>query len=164
MSSHGLAQHAAARLAAQMERRAKREKMTWGRRLDLVFLVVERQSQMAGRMLDGGRVSSGKSRGNAPQGGVDLDIDREVNQIVGGIRALEGMVDRYSQRPVSADYVNEHEEDRDKRLVEDFEGLTPEEVWRVDPSFAPTGDFRAIERARVRMGRDPYLGGGTSDK
>jgi hypothetical protein len=69
--------------------------------------------------------------------------------------AFERDIDAECYRPVSADLPQETIEQREQRLINEFEGIPSYEVTFLDGSF---GSPRSVERIRSRWGRKPTDG------
>jgi hypothetical protein len=71
------------------------------------------------------------------------------------IEALEREVDAHEVRPIEADLGTETMEEKEQRLLRDYEGIPSWEVPVLDRSF---GSPRTVERTRVKLGVRPSDG------
>lgn len=79
--------------------------------------------------------------------------DPDPDVVLEACRALESALD--SHRGFLRYSPSDDTDDKDERIVHDFEGWTPSEVMRADSSLGPAA---AIRRARILRDRDPHLG------
>lgn len=153
-------QHRILRVEIERERQRQRATLTLGERLDRALVA-------AGSIANGATTSFAEqiSRGKAestlppsadeilygPETGSVLDVYGRRLRLI--IESLEREVDAHALRPVGGRA--ETREEKDQRLIRDFEGDPSYLVALIDPSM---GSPRTIERARVRMCRRPTDG------
>lgn len=147
--------HIVARLKATMELQRERQEMSLGRRLDRVLRDLTLQGGLPASRPDRDVIRTGTSS-SMPPPDAHSGYDEHYRRALAVVQVAEREVDDVRVRSISADFAGETPDDRDKRLIRDFEGFCPNDVVAFDRSFGTT---RAVERARVRMNRDPYLGG-----
>lgn len=153
-------QHRILRIEIERERQRQRNTLTLGERLDRAL--VGAATIANGKATSFGDViSRGKAGSSPPPNADEMMYDSETGSVlhVYGrrlklmIESLEREVDGHALRPVGGG--KESREEKDMRLVRDYEGDAPELVATIDPSL---GSPRTIERARVRMLRHPRTG------
>jgi hypothetical protein len=153
-------QHNAVLMARKKEKQAERAGMGLGLRISRALAEATTLGGTPAVSL-GGRVSRGKASSSPPPGASNLSTgegnvkdhyERKFRLLV---ESLEREIDEQKVRPVGAARVTESSDEKDARLVRDFEGMDPVEVAYLDPSM---GSTRSVERARVRMGRNPFTG------
>ena len=83
------------------------------------------------------------------------DIARHLRVIRHAVTALEEALDSERGFGHSADIASMVTEEKDKMILTDYVGLTPEDVARLQPAL---GDPRVIRRVRMEAGRDPQTG------
>lgn len=153
-------QHREFRRGYELQARRSRAAMTLGQRVDRGLL---RASQLAGvSAASYERVSSGKASSSMPRSegllysdGHGSVADVFARRVCLLVQALEREVDSHLVRPLVGELANETSDEKDARLLKDFEGLGPAEVSFLDPGM---GSPEAVRRARRRLGRRPQDG------
>lgn len=153
--------HRALRRGLEFDQRRRRALLSLGQRLDTALRASLRLSEAPAGTLEG-FVTRGKAQSSAPpdasglygstQQGSIHDIFHRRHRLM--IEALEREVDNQLTRP--AIDAKETREEKDARLIKDFEGDPPHLVSFMDPTL---GSPRSVERARVRMKRRTIDGG-----
>lgn len=148
-------QHRLLRVEIERERQRQRNTLTLGERLDRALVSAAQMANGAttsfAQRISGGKPESAPPPSAdeilyGPEGGSVLDVYGRRLRLI--IESLEREVDAHALRPVGGD--KESRDDKDRRLIRDFEGDPSHLVALIDPSM---GSPRTIERARVRNGR-----------
>jgi hypothetical protein len=148
-------QHRILRVEIERERQRQRNTLTLGERLDRALVGAAQMANGATTSF-ADRISRGKAESAPPpnadeilygsEGGSVLDVYGRRLRLI--IESLEREVDGHALRPIGGGV--ESREEKDRRLIRDFEGDPSHLVALIDPSM---GSPRTIERARVRMHR-----------
>lgn len=147
------------RLAHELQRRRARAQQTLGRRLDQALLRCRLLSGANAASLD--RISTGKSLGSPPPPsdnrleGEGYVLEAYLRRFRLMVEALEREVDAHELRPIEADLAKETMEEKEHRLLRDYEGIPSYEVCVLDHTF---GSPRTVERTRVKLGVRPSDG------
>ena len=144
----------------EASRRAQRKALSMGARYDVAMSRAKGHSTVSAQQLDGDRISGSKTKskppslkGDMPSGETAYDYySRRMKRF---LEALEREVDAVELRPMGSVRPQESGDEKDKRLVESFEGWPAHEVSVFDRTM---GSPRTVERARARLGLKPKDG------
>lgn len=129
-------------------RRARRESLRPGARLDIILTVVA--NFQGGRVLqvaqEGGRSSE---EGIGPPPADTLDVSHHTDVILARVREIEREVDRYLGVSATPALSMLGAREKDKLIVERFRGWRPEDVSEAHPEL---GSARTIRRVRSNAG------------
>lgn len=128
------------------DRDAQREALSLGQRLDRACAQLATMSTQPARAI-GRRVKSAEPDDVGPTGGEQVNIDRHLRAILHHVRQIEDTVDAERGLVVRA-WATMHEEDKDRVLWDEFEGVPAAQVARSAPYLGASR--LTIIRARLR--------------
>lgn len=151
-SERARARHAKTRNGEREARRFERERMTLPQRLAACLETAALMPCADGVGVAGGGVSSGKKESAAPTAAPNDVVDFHLPRLRALISSFEFDLDA---EELGAEGTRETADERDRRIVRDYEGFASYEVATFDRSV---GSPDTVERARRKHGRLPAKG------